>query len=320
MLSTTLLNSCLEWRFSLLPAPAFLLFSSLTNFFKYFSFSRLIVLIASLIMALALPGWRLAYQLRKSVGSPRHPFFGRKTLVVGTDNRAMELIKKVRGKVSMGYDIVGIVAEKKQNEERLLGIRVVGTLSELPRLVRERRIDDVLFASGHISYSQVLQAIANAKNSTVSFKLVPDTMDVIIGKTYVDGLTDVPLVDIDYNISKTRNKVLKRLFDILFAALGLMFLSPISLMKKEGAVSRVFKKLPVVLSGKLSVVGRSEYYSQGSDSVFGKIGVTGVVQLNRGQSLSDEEVEKLYVYYARNQSFWLDLEIIAKSFIQMFKW
>ncbi len=296
----------------------FLLFSSLTYFFKEFAFSRLIVLIGSLIMALVIPGWRLVYQLRNSVGVPRHPFFGRKTIVVGTDNRAMELIKKIRGRVSMGYDIVGIVSEEKQQENRLLGIRVVGNLSELPRLIRERRIDDVLFASGKISYSQVLQAIANAKNPTVSFKLVPDTMDVIIGKTYVDGLADVPLVDIDYNISKTRNKVMKRLFDILFSIIGLIFLSPIAFLKKESAFRRVFKKLPDVLSGKLSVVGRSEYYPQGSDEVFGKTGVTGVVQLNRGQSLSDEEIEKLYVYYARNQSFWLDLEIIAKSFVQMF--
>jgi hypothetical protein len=296
----------------------FLLFSSLTYFFKEFAFSRLIVLIGSLIMALVIPGWRLVYRLKNSVGVPRHPFFGRKTLVVGTDDRAMELIKKIRGRVSMGYDIVGIVSEEKQQENRLLGIRVMGNLSELPRLVRERRIDDVLFASGKISYSQVLQAIANAKNSTVSFKLVPDTMDVIIGKTYVDGLTDVPLVDIDYNISKTRNKVMKRLFDILFSTIGMIFLFPIAFLRKESAIRRVFKKLPDVLSGKLSVVGRSEYYPQGNDEVFGKTGVTGVVQINRGQSLSDEEIEKLYVYYARNQSFWLDLEIIAKSFVQMF--
>ncbi|MFZ1081124.1 MAG: sugar transferase, partial [Candidatus Kryptoniota bacterium] len=296
----------------------FLLFSSLTYFFKGFAFSRLIVLIGSSIMALFIPGWRLIYQLRNSIGVPRHLFFGRKTLVVGTDDRAMELIKKIRGKVSMGYDIVGIVSEEKRQEDRLLGIRVVGALSELSRLVRERKIDDVLFASGNISYSQVLQAILNTKNSNVSFKLVPDTMDVIIGKTYVDGLADVPLVDIDYNISKTRNKAVKRLFDIIFATIGLVFLSAIAPMKKESAIRRVFNKLPVVLAGKLSVVGRSEFYPQGSDDVFGKIGVTGVVQLNRGQSLSDEEVEKLYVYYARNQSFWLDLEIIAKSFLQMF--
>lgn len=308
-----------SFRLSLLSTLlTFLLISSLTYFFKDFAFSRLIVLIASFIMALVIPGWRLVYQLRSSVGTRRHPVFGRRTFVVGTDGRAVELIKKIRSRISMGYDIIGIVSEDEPTETRLLGIKVVGALPELPQLVRERRIDDVVFASGKISYSQVLQAVASVKSHPVSFKLVPDTMDVIIGKTYVDGLTDVPFVDIDYNISRTRNKVMKRIFDIVFSLVGMLFLSPVALLRRDVAIGRVFNKLPVVLRGKWSVVGRSEYHPQGNDEVFGKMGITGVVQLNRGQSLSEEEVEKLYIYYARNQSFWLDIEIIAKSFFQLF--
>ncbi len=308
-----------SFRLSLLStALTFLLFSSLTYFFKAFAFSRFIVLIAGLVMAIVIPGWRLIYQLRSTVGSQRHPVFGRRTLVVGMDDRAVELIKKIRGKITMGYEIVGIISEDAGAESRLLGIRVVGTIAELPRLVREMKIDDIVFASGRVSYSQVLQAVASVDTPAVSFKLVPDTMDVIIGKTYVDGLADVPFVDIDYSINRKRSRVAKRVFDILFAIAGLVFLSPVSLSKKDTAARRVFSKLPKVLSGQLSVVGRSEYYPQGTDEVFGKLGITGVVQLNRGQSLSPEEVEKLYIYYARNQSIGLDLEIIAKSFLQMF--
>lgn len=308
-----------SFRLSLLSTLlTFLLISSLTYFFKEFAFSRFIVLIASLIMVLVIPGWRLVYQLRSSVGASRHPVFGRRTFVVGTDSKAIELIKKIRGRISMGYDIVGVVSEDEPGETRLLGIKVVGTLTDLARLVRERRINDVVFASGKISYAQVLQAIAEVKSHGVSFKLVPDTMDVIIGKTYVDGLTDVPFVDIDYNINKTRSRVMKRMFDIAFSVIAMILLSPVALIKKDSAIARVFNRLPTVLKGKWSVVGRSEYHPQGSDEVFGKMGITGVVQLNRGQFLSEEEVEKLYIYYARNQSFWLDLEIVAKSFFQLF--
>ncbi len=296
----------------------FLFFSSLTYFFKEFAFSRLMVLVASAFMLIVLPAYRVLYQLKTSARTKRHPFFGRRTLVVGMDQRTVELIKKIRGKVSMGYDIVGIVSEERPVDSRLLGIKVVGSLDELPRLVREKKIEDVVFASGRVSYGQVLQAVGSVKDPSVSFKLVPDTMDVIIGKTYVDGLADVPLVDIDYNINKTKNKISKRLFDIVFGLLGIIMLSPIALFKRESPARRVFKKLPEVISGKLSFVGCSEYYPYGSKEVFGKTGITGVVQLNRGQSLSSEEIEKLYVYYAKNQSFWLDLEIIAKSFLQMF--
>ncbi len=296
----------------------FLLFSSLTYFFKEFAFSRLIVLVACLIMAVVIPGWRLIYQLRTSVGTSRHPVFGRRTLVVGTDDRAMELIKKIRGKISMGYEVVGIISEMQQLGNRLLGIKIVGTLIDLPRIIREGKIDEVIFASGQISYSQMLQAISNVNKSGVSLKLVPDTIDVIVGKTYVDGLADVPLVNIDYNINRTRNKIMKRIFDIMFATVGTILLLPVLLTRRTGPVRRVLQKLPQVGKGKLSVVGRSEYYPQGNEEIFGKIGITGVVQLNRGQSLSDEEVEKLYVYYAKNQTIWLDLEIIAKSFLQLF--
>ena len=308
-----------SFRLSLLTAfLTFLLFSSLTFFFKEFAFSRLIVLIASAMMFVILPGWRLLYQLRTSVGTSRHPFFGRKTLVVGMDERSVQLIKKIRSKVSMGYDIVGIVSEGGTSEQRLLGIKVVGNLAELPRLIRERKIDDVIFASGKVSYSQVLQAVGSVKDPSVSFKLVPDTMDVIIGKTYVDGLADIPFVDIDYHLNRTRNVKAKRALDILFALTGLALLWPSLMSGRDNALRRVYRKLPKVLAGKMSTVGRSEYYMQGSDELFGKMGVTGVVQLNRGQSLSTEEVEKLYIYYARNQSVWHDLEIIAKSFLQLF--
>jgi GT2 family glycosyltransferase len=295
----------------------FLFFSSLTFFFKEFAFSRLMVLVASAFMIGVLPGYRLLYQLRTSVGSTRHPFFGRKTLVVGMDDRTVELIKKIRSRVSMGYEIVGVVSEEATEESRLLGIKVVGTLAELPRLIREKKIEDVVFASGRVSYSQVLRAVASVKDPTVNFRLVPDTMDVIIGKTYVDGLADIPLVDIEYSLHRARNVKSKRVFDVLFSVAALVVLWPAAIGHKDTPLKRIYRKLPRVITGELSVVGRSEYVVQGSEDIFGKVGITGVVQLNRGQSLSPEEIEKLYIYYARNQSTWLDLEIIAKSFLQL---
>ncbi len=296
----------------------FLLFSSLTYFFKEFAFSRLIVLVGCFVMFVFIPGWRLVYQLRSSVGSSRHPVFGRRTLVVGTDGRAVELIKKIRSRISMGYEIIGVVSESEFDQNYLLGIRILGRLSELPRLIKERKVDEVIFSSGKISYSEMLQAISSVSRSGVSLKLVPDTIDVIVGKTYVDGLADVPLADIDYNINRTRNKVLKRVFDMVFSAVSFVLFSPTLMSKKDSPIRRVIRKLPNVLRGEMSLVGRSEHYPIGDESVFGKFGVTGVAQLNRGQSLSNEEVEKLYVYYAKNQSVWLDLEVIAKSFLQLF--
>ncbi|MGC8652992.1 MAG: glycosyltransferase [Candidatus Kryptoniota bacterium] len=295
----------------------FLVLSSFTYFFKQFAFSRFIILVASLIMFILIPGWRLLYQTMTSLRAVKHPAFGRRTAIVGSDARAIDLIRKIRGKFSMGYEIIGVISEEHSDFDHILGIRVLGSLGDLPAIIRDWRIEDVIFASSKISYSQILQAVGRSQTSSVNFKLVPDTLDVIIGKTQVDGLSDIPFVNIEYKLNNSFNRTLKRMFDVVFASVGLILLSPATFSGRNSRLHRIYVKLPLILRGEWSVVGRSEYYPVGDSNLFGKFGLTGVVQLNRGHYLSDEEVEKLYIYYAKNQSLALDMEIILKSILQL---
>jgi len=48
----------------------------------------------------------------------------------------------------------------------------------------------------------------------------------------------------------------------------------------------------------------------------GKPGLTGLVQLQGDRGLSKEELEQYNLYYAKNQSIALDLEILLKTLLQ----
>jgi hypothetical protein len=48
----------------------------------------------------------------------------------------------------------------------------------------------------------------------------------------------------------------------------------------------------------------------------GKPGLTGLTQLQGDRSLTAEEQEQYDVYYAKNQSLALDIEILLKAFLQ----
>jgi lipopolysaccharide/colanic/teichoic acid biosynthesis glycosyltransferase len=48
----------------------------------------------------------------------------------------------------------------------------------------------------------------------------------------------------------------------------------------------------------------------------GKPGLTGLVQLQQEATLSDDEINQYYLYYARNQSVLLDLEILIKTWLR----
>jgi lipopolysaccharide/colanic/teichoic acid biosynthesis glycosyltransferase len=76
--------------------------------------------------------------------------------------------------------------------------------------------------------------------------------------------------------------------------------------------------VPKVLRGSMSIIGPPQHTMNGSrdtySSVLGKPGITGLTQINYHDELSEEEVEKYNLYYAKNQSFLLDLEILLKTF------
>jgi lipopolysaccharide/colanic/teichoic acid biosynthesis glycosyltransferase len=50
-------------------------------------------------------------------------------------------------------------------------------------------------------------------------------------------------------------------------------------------------------------------------SYLGKEGLTGIVQINEHADLRPEERERFALYYAKNQSLGLDMEILLKAIL-----
>jgi GT2 family glycosyltransferase/lipopolysaccharide/colanic/teichoic acid biosynthesis glycosyltransferase len=305
---------------------AYVIISALTAFFKNYAFSRMMVVISGILLMIFIPGWRLVFRLmRKTSAHGRGTLFGRRTLIVGTELDAVDLLQKLRTRIGEGYEIVGFVGTThEQTGKTLDGVQVVGSIDNVGKIIKEYRISDVIFSPKALSYAQILSVISRSREQIVNFHLVPTTMEVIVGKANVDSLDDLPLVQIAYNIDKPSHIFTKRTFDIGLSGLLLITVYPIFRLtsamakeKQEGFITG----LPSVFNGTTSFVGTlvddthpSQY---GGDTLFlGKPGLCGLIQLQQGRILSDDERTQYDLYYARNQSVLLDIEILIKSWLQ----
>lgn len=309
---------------------SFVVISALVFFFKDYGFSRGMTMISGLLSLLFLPFWRFSLKLTgKSASEGRRSILGRRTLIVGTDKSARELLRRLRSRVSDGYDVVGFVdVNRKRVGEKLSGLPIVGSTDNIGKVIQEHRASNVIFAPQTLSYGDILSVIGRTRELSVNFHLVPSTLEVIIGKGSIDSLDELPLVQITYNIEKSANRILKRLFDIVFSSVLLISLYPFVYLRKAGAGrsdSRIILGLPSVLSGERSLVGppnASQTLSdKGKENVpaslyLGKPGLTGLVQLQADRALSKEELEQYNLYYAKNQTLALDLEILLKTLLQ----
>jgi O-antigen biosynthesis protein len=311
-------------------AIGFMVISALVFFFKDFGFSRAVTLLSFGQNLLYLPGWRLLLRLVSRSGE--RMFFGRRTLIVGTSSSAQEVLRKVRMRADDEYDVVGFVDINRQRlGEQISGINIVGSIDNIGKIIRESKITDVIFSTDTLSYGEILSVIGRSRERTVNFRLVPNNLEVIIGKTHIDHLDDIPLVEIDYNIDKSLNRLTKRAFDILLSVVLLISIYPFVYLRKSliskplSVFATAVCNIPLVLQGRYSFVGRpvqtenNNPPTDGKELYLGKIGLTGIVQMNTRESLSQEEIERYNLYYAKNQSLSLDIEILLKSLLHRTK-
>jgi GT2 family glycosyltransferase/lipopolysaccharide/colanic/teichoic acid biosynthesis glycosyltransferase len=321
-------------------AIGFFIISSLTYFFKNYAFSRAVVIISSVINLIALPGWRMIFKILsrgKGREEGRKGLFGRRTLIVGTDVSGQEVLRKLRTRLTEGYDVVGFIdINRRHLGEKIGGVKILGSVDNIGKVIQENKISEVIFSTDALSYTDILSIIGRSRDRSVNFRLVPTSLEVIIGKTHIDQLDDIPLVDIDYNIDRFSNRIVKRAFDIVLSIFLLLLVYPFVILKhalrsSTSAASRsALLQLPNVLKGAMSFVGPIVSKKAGEKNspdivnygmnaslngglYLGKSGLTGLVQLRSESELTREEIERYNIYYAKNQSLLLDIEVLLKS-------
>jgi lipopolysaccharide/colanic/teichoic acid biosynthesis glycosyltransferase len=163
--------------------------------------------------------------------------------------------------------------------------------------------------------------VSECNGLNVEFLLAGKEMDYMVGKSSITMLDDIPLLKLQYNISSFTHRISKRLMDLLLGFLLLLIYPFVYLFQlisgKIGKFTDFIMSVPQVLSGKKSLVGPREV--EFIDGLFvGKAGLTGFWFIESIDMADNVEMKKLDLFYAKNQSLWLDLEILGKSFSKVF--
>lgn len=298
---------------------SFFIISSLTFFFKQFAYSRAVLLITYILLLISLSAWRIFLKLFFKVGLEIPPS-SKRTLIVGTNKSAVIIADKLQKKFIDDHIIQGLIGySHKEVGQTVAGYDVVGSLDNINKLIVERKINEVIFSADELSYNQMMAIVSNNTSTGVDFKLIGSSLDFLVGKTSVSVLDDIPLIDIKLNISSPVSRLLKSLMDHVIASFALIFIYPLiyfiwKLDKRETDFRKFILGIPSIFSRRVSLVGPKNH-SDESKLYLGKKGLTGLWYLENDSTVSSE---KLDLIYARNQNIWFDLEILGKTFNNMF--
>jgi len=250
-------RSALDEIFSVFTATvvAGLMLVALTYFIRESRYSRGALLIFT---ALSFVGVGLTRFVFKEVFQElrRRGYNLRFVLVLGAGRLSRQVLEQIELHRELGFRPVGVLSlTRKRVGTSVAGVQVLGTLRDLKDVLSQQQVDQVLVALPSRSAHRLPRIMEVCANTTVDVKLVPDVYQYA---TLFGGLEEfggLPIVNLQSSGVLGLNALVKRMFDLAFAALFVVLLSPLllllSLLVKLGSRGPVlFAQERVGLDGK----------------------------------------------------------------------
>jgi FlaA1/EpsC-like NDP-sugar epimerase len=122
---------------------------------------------------------------------------GKEVIVVGAGDAAQLIVKEMLRQPGLGYTPIGLVDDDPQKRNmRLHGVRVLGTLGDLPSILREQRPDEVLIAIPRASGELRQRVVDATRGSGVPVKTLPSLYELISGDVSVAQIRPVQVEDV----------------------------------------------------------------------------------------------------------------------------
>ena len=149
-----------------------------------------------------------------------------KVLLVGTGDTARMILQRIVWSPGLGYDLVGIV-NGDTPETEILGVPILGRPEDLPELINEYKVDEVIVAIPEKGHRETLHVISYCERGRVTIKVFPDLFQYITSHAGIDDLGGLPLLSVRDYALRGYLLTLKRLIDFIGATVGLIVLSPL---------------------------------------------------------------------------------------------
>jgi len=188
---------------------------------------RGVILLTSVIVIGTLASWRAGLSWLGRRMKPRE-----RLLLVGTSQAAIALAREMYARrEELGADIVGFIdPDPGRLGAPVLNPRVIGTVEDIPSIVRGRAVDRVVVSLADARGKLPMEKLLEMKLEGVTFDHLASVYEEYTGKIAVENLRPSWLI-FSKGFRKSRSQeAAKRILDVVTSVVGLIVMSPVMML------------------------------------------------------------------------------------------
>jgi len=149
-------------------------------------------------------------------------------LIVGTGEVGRMILQKIMQSPELGYHVVGFI-NVNGNPRPVMGVPVLGKAADIPHVVDEYLVDEVIIALPEATHQEIVGLVALCEREKVGIKVFPDVFQIMASEVSIGDLGGLPLLTVRDVAMRGWRLAAKRAMDIVGATIGLILVSPLML-------------------------------------------------------------------------------------------
>ncbi len=146
-----------------------------------------------------------------------------RVLIVGDGEQAQVVEAKIRSAPELGYRVAGFIGNGSPSP---MVQPVLGGLGDIPEIVREHAVGEVIIAWAGISHHELVNIVTGCARQRVDIKIFPDIFELMAREVETSELTGLPLMRVRDVALHGWMRFLKRALDVGVSWSLLVLLSP----------------------------------------------------------------------------------------------
>lgn len=162
-----------------------------------FTVPRSVPIIFMLLGLAATAGPRMTVRLMSRYRGSINPGVRTPVLIMGAGNAGSMMVRELRENNQSGMEAVGFVDDDPAKMNiRIHGIPVLGTHEDIPRLVAQLNIGQVIIAMPTAPGKTIRAIVAICEQVGIKAKIIPSIYELLDGKVHINQLRDVQIEDL----------------------------------------------------------------------------------------------------------------------------
>jgi exopolysaccharide biosynthesis polyprenyl glycosylphosphotransferase len=195
-------------------------------YLSYRDISRLLFMVFVLSAYLLMVIWRIIARIgfRFNLGKPS----SKNVLVVGAGPVGNQIQDHVDQHPYLGLNVIGYLDDDPN--KKVTNNVILGTLSEIMKIIASHEVDDIVIALPRRAHEQVSELVVQLHNIPVKIWVIPDYFHLALHKATVLEFAGLPMLDLRAPALNEYQRMTKRAFDLIVGIALLILMSPIMLI------------------------------------------------------------------------------------------